>query len=415
MMTQQNQSIKSLFTFEMMVITFVIMVAFFSAGLLSPILPLFMQSKGLNAETIGLMFSVSTIGMAISEVFWGRLVDRIDPRIATLMASLLFGIVIAGFYITETVAMLTGMVFIYGFSRSPSFIVGRWYMGVYAPEGMKVVAMSFLATVSAIALSLSGFASGYVEEAWGFKGNIGLSAAASIGAGTVILITWKRMDFKKPRQTPTLASSTASQPATTNRNIRLLMLFLGLLASFYFICVGVLVTYLPLFAADVILLKVSQIGVLFAVRGIVQLLTTIPSGRLADRMDKWLFGIIGMGCTAISMFGMALARDYATLIIATVFFSLGTALFRPTSMAIISEKIPQNLIGTAMGFYGLMEDVGLIVGSAVGGILWASWGEEWPFLFASIAGVVGMFIFIAVRRILSRITLDMEISAVNQD
>jgi len=175
-------------------------------------------------------------------------------------------------------------------------------------------------------------------------------------------------------------------------------MFLGLTAVIYFISFGVFTTYLPLFASGVALIETRKIGILFATRGIVQTITLIPLGRLADKVGKWLFMPVGLGCVALSMIGMALSRDFAMLLLSTIFFSLGSSLYQPTPLALLSQGIPVFWVGTAMGIFGVLQDAGLMIGSATGGVLWETLGAQAPFLASGIVVLIGVPVCLLGRR-----------------
>jgi MFS family permease len=78
------------------------------------------------------------------------------------------------------------------------------------------------------------------------------------------------------------------------------------------------------------------------------------------------------------------------LVTGIILYALATSIYFPVSASILSDKIPADRSGTAMGTLGLMEDVGLIFGTAVGGILWGSWSIRGPFLFAAVLSIVGI-------------------------
>jgi MFS family permease len=78
------------------------------------------------------------------------------------------------------------------------------------------------------------------------------------------------------------------------------------------------------------------------------------------------------------------------LLVSTIVFSLGSAIYLPTGTAILSESIPVYWTGTAMGIYGLMEDVGWMIGPAIGGVLWESISQPAAFFFASFIALMGI-------------------------
>jgi len=51
-----------------------------------------------------------------------------------------------------------------------------------------------------------------------------------------------------------------------------------------------------------------------------------------------------------------------------------------------------------MGIYGVCEDIGVIVGSAVGGFVWSAWGPHPTFLIGAVATGLGAAICLGLLR-----------------
>jgi len=401
-MTHRTTDYKRLFTPELVAVLFVWCMAFFAGEILTPILPLYMSSIGLDAHTIGLMFSVMMVGIAISELFWGWVVDRVDLKIAILMGTLMYGAIISVLTVTKTLPLFAVVIFLYGFSRSPIFIVGRWFMGVYAPADMKASAMALLSVSISIVQMLSGFASGYITQARGFSFTFWLAAGIAVTAGIVILIAGRWLNFQNHKTTRDEPVSRAKLPISVSREVKLFTISLGFIGTLFFVGYGIFATYLPLYASEVAQANTSQVGVLFGIRGLISTVAMLPVGRLADRKGKWTLMPFGVGIVALAMASIAFSRSYLMLVASVIIFSLGSAIYLPLGAALLSQSIPVFWTGTAMGIYGLMEDFGWMIGPAIGGMLWEGWSQQATFIFASIMALVGIPVILLVRRRMSR-------------
>ena len=401
-MTHRTTDYKRLFTPELVAVLFVWCMAFFAGEILTPILPLYMSSIGLDAHTIGLMFSVMMMGIAISELFWGWVVDRVDLKIAILMGTMMYGAIISVLTVTKTVPLFTVVIFLYGFSRSPIFIVGRWYMGVYAPADMKASAMALLSVSISIVQMLSGFASGYITQARGFSFTFWLAAGIAVTAGIVILIAGRWLNFQNHKTTRDEPISRTKQNVSVSREVKLFTISLGFIGTLFFVCYGIFATYLPLYASGVTHANTSQVGILFGIRGLISTIVMLPVGRLADRKGKWTLMPFGVGIVALAMASIAFSGSYLMLVASVIIFSLGSAIYLPLGAALLSQSIPVFWTGTAMGIYGLMEDFGWMIGPAIGGMLWEGWSQQATFMFASIMALVGIPVILLVRRRMSR-------------
>ena len=397
------QGLRSWLTLELAAVLVACSFAFFAAGMLNPILPLFFREGGADAGTIGLIFLAMTFAIAVSEFFWGWMVDRIDLRIAMLMGTLILGLATVTFQLSPSLSVFFLASALFGFFRSPLFVVGRWYMGVNAPPSMKAVAMASLSTIFSLVQSVAGFVSGFVTDAYGYRGVIWVAAAMPFLAGVILVIASPWLDFRK-RSFPEGASLAGASVTRGNSSSSLsIAVWLGMLATMYFISFGVFFTYLPLFTTDVIDGTGRQVGVLFGLRGLVNAVAMIPLSRLADRLGKTKFIPLGLMVIALAMAGIAFASTYPVVLICVVFYSLGVALYQPAALGVLTERIPAGRQGTAIGIYGLFEDVGWMIGPAVGGLLWDRAGVRAPFVMAAGAVAIGaaMAIFLS-RKVLTK-------------
>jgi len=303
-MEQKRTSIKSLFTRELIAILIVSGAATGAQALLTPVLPLYMRDVGLSDQNIGLAFSVMMVGIAISEVFWGWAVDRINLKIVLFLGAVAYGIMILVLLLPKTLVPFLVVMVIYGVSRSPLFIVGRWYMGVNAPDDIKAQAFGIMNLTFSVPNIVAGFASGFIAEAWGFRNAILFSATVPLLVGILLLVVSRWLHFKRPEPDQAASENGESRPTSVDGNARLITLYLGAFGVIMFIALGVSMTYLPLFASDVVHLSPSQIGILFGVQGIIQTLLILPLGRMADKVGKRVFIPIGMVIVTLSMFAV---------------------------------------------------------------------------------------------------------------
>jgi MFS family permease len=397
-MEQKRTSIRSLFTRELIAILIVSGAASIAQNLLTPVLPLYMRDVGLSDQNIGLAFSVMMVGIAISEVFWGWAVDRIDLKIVLFLGAVAYGIMILVLLTPKTLIPFLIVMIIYGVSRSPLFIVGRWYMGVNAPEDIKAQAFGIMNLTWSIPNIIAGFASGFLAEAVGFRNAIRFSAAVPLLVGILLVLVSRQLHFKRPEPEQADSEDGESKPTAVDGNARLITLYLGAFGVIMFIALGISMTYLPLFASDIVHLAPSQIGILFGIQGIIQTVLILPLGRLADKVGKRVFIPVGMVIVTLSMFAVAISRDFTMMLISVFLFATGAGMYFPSVSAILSERVPATWIGTAMGIYGLLEDVGWMIGPLVGGWLLNYWDLQAPFIFGAITALFGIPLYYVGKR-----------------
>ena len=94
------------------------------------------------------------------------------------------------------------------------------------------------------------------------------------------------------------------------------------------------------------------------------------------------------------MFLLAASQSYALLMASTVLYAIGGAIYFPTVSAILSENVPVSWVGTAMGIYGLLEDVGWLLGPAAAGFLLNYWSVPSTFVFSGLSASLGVPLFL---------------------
>ncbi len=381
MNTQEITKPARLFTPELVAVLFVNSMAFFAGWLLIPVLPLYMSSMGISAQTIGVLTSIMMVGIAVSEIFWGWVIDRVDLRVAIFVGTILLGVSIGLFNVSKTLAVLAFVLLFYGICRSPLFVVGRWYMSVYAPPDRKAFAMALIGTVSGVVQAIGGFASGYLAEYKGYEFTFAVASGIALTAGVIMLIAGRWLNFRKHEQTVPATDNQSGTKKTVNRETKMVTLSLGFIGILFFIGMGIFMTYMPLYA-EKLQISASQIGTLFGIRGLFSTLIMIPIGRLSDRYNKRMILTFGMVIVGCSMAIVGLSGNYRGLLISTLIYALGSAIYFPAITAILSQNIPVFWTGTAMGIFGFMEDIGWLIGPVIGGLLWERVSPQTPFFFA---------------------------------
>jgi MFS family permease len=144
---------------------------------------------------------------------------------------------------------------------------------------------------------------------------------------------------------------------------------------------------------------VTEVGILFTISALVNAALLIPMGRLSDRTNKRILMIGGLLVIAVGLAGLALAKDFPGLVAAVVIQGIGTAMFSPAAISLLSDTVPLNWQNTAMGIYGACEDIGVVVGSALGGFVWSALGSSSAFLLVGMtAAILGAIVAFTLPR-----------------
>lgn len=116
----------------------------------------------------------------------------------------------------------------------------------------------------------------------------------------------------------------------------------------------------------------------------------LVTGRLGDRFGPKPVFLVGLVVFTLSSLWCGLAGSIEALIVARVAQGLGGALMTPQTMAVITRTFPPERRGAAMGLWGGMAGLAMLIGPLLGGWLtgWAGW--SWIFFINVPVGVLAI-------------------------
>lgn len=361
----------------------------FSWGILTPILPLYLTDQGVSVKTVGVLFSVQMIALATGELTWGRVIDRFGPSVAILPGTFVVAALMLVLPFGRMISLLFVLFVLLGLSRSAIIIVGRWTMAVHAEPERRAHSMAQLSVIFSAMHAIGSLVGGLLTDAWGYTAVFMVAAISPLLGGMLSIMRYKTLQTSgKALQITETALDAGAPPTQWNRLLRIVFLQGGV-AAMQFIGLSIFRTYMPLLSTQVIGTDATGSGVLFAIVGVVQIMTTIPLAGIADRKGKKRFMLLGMLGCALSYVGMAFSGSFSVLVVFVILYSISVSLFGPSALAMISESIPREHQATAIGIYGVCEDAGVITGSAAGGFIWDAWGHQAAFLLGTVMAGLG--------------------------
>ena len=381
---------KRFVTSEMVTVIAILGLGVLAMSILRPILPLYLTSIGITPEILGLMFSVAMVGMVIGESSWGWVADRVGLKIPLSMGT--FGCVPAVFLfvLTQKIPAIFAIFFFWGVVRSALFGPGRGYIGAHAPPLRKATFMAIITVMLSASRSLGALPSGFIADTWGYHWVFFISCGIALLGGFVVITALRKTWTVKP-ELPDVSASPLDELASPGRAYSYRPLASQcVVAALNFLGLGILMTFLPLLATQVVGMDATEVGILFTIRGLVTMVLGIPLGMLADWKGKKGFMILGLLVSALAMAGVAFAESFPWLIVFISISSLGLAMFSPAALGLLSEAVPLHRQSTVMGVYGAIgENTGIIAGSALGGFVWTAWGSRATFLMGTLAASLG--------------------------
>lgn len=135
----------------------------------------------------------------------------------------------------------------------------------------------------------------------------------------------------------------------------------------------------------------SDLGILASMYAAMQLVCAPVWGTLSDRIGRKPVLLIGVLGYAISMFIFGLATQFWMLFVARTFSGVLSSAVMPTSMAYLSDNLPENERSGAMGKLGAAVGLGVVLGPLIAGFL-AINSLSLPFFVGSGLAVLAMLL-----------------------
>jgi FSR family fosmidomycin resistance protein-like MFS transporter len=105
-----------------------------------------------------------------------------------------------------------------------------------------------------------------------------------------------------------------------------------------------------------------MIGVLASIPLLIQAVSTIPAGLLADRVDRFQMIAVSLIVSALGGILMSQVDRFALFIVFISFFSLSAGLLHPPALSTVGELVSRKTRGKALGFFGSAGTLGIALG-----------------------------------------------------
>ena len=347
-------------------------------------LPFHVVDLGGSRTQVGLLFSVMTIVSMVLRPAVGGWIDRVGAR----------PVILPGIAITVAVSLALHLprwpgtvIAVMAFAGIASALVNTTANVLTARASAPAVrgeAMSLYYLASSLSIAIAPPVALAVYRAGGMRLALGLVTALALLLLAVTLaipravtaaVAGARSGFRvfSPHALPVV-------PA-------LVLTTLGYSAIYAFV---------PLYAVGH-----GQGGVVvwfFAVYSVWLIACRAVLGRLSDRIGRVRVAVPAMAFTAAGYLALAIPPSPASLITAAVLMGTGNSVLYPTLIAVVLDQTPDRERGVALGTASASWDLGVVVGSALIGVVADRVGFGAGFAVAGTGAALGAGAFVLGQR-----------------
>lgn len=352
-------------------------------GIISPVLPLFAESFGVQVALVGT--TVGAFGLArlfvdlpagyLSER-WGRRILVVGGPAITALASVASGL-------APNLWVLLAFRFLAG-AGSAMYMTGALiYLAEITDETNRGRLMSIYQGSLLLGAGSGPAVGGFVAALLGYRAPFyvmgALAAAATLWAFARLPEPGPpaaRGDRRPPAEQPSAAAQPPAVPSDQRQaGIRDLLSrvdfwMVGMLTFVLFgTRVGSRLTILPLMADSRLGMPAWGLGLVFSMMAFLHLVTLAPSGVMADRFGRKAVIVPATLMTGLALLLFAVSNHVWLFVLAGVVLGIGGGVAGPAPVAYAADIAPPGLRGVTMGLYRTFGDLGFFVGPILAGWL----------------------------------------------
>ena len=346
---------------------------------------LYVESLGIGIMNWSLLAASAALGMFLLEWVWGALYDKIDRRLLMILSVLGMSILFPLYTIQRFIPYFLIFQFISGAIGVGLGPTTRAYVSDASPRESIGLFSSLWWTFSILGRTIGPLLGAFIAQVWSFQVTFYVSTLLSFVTVVLIVIT-----FPKGQATQQIGSLTIMSDLKSVLRVRS-MGFLFLSAFFAFMGVALMRSFLPLYASEQVRMSTLEVGVLFSATSAVQLIALPLLGWISDGFGRSRTVLLGFGLTSLAFLLFFLVGTPTQLMIVSLIVSVGLSASSLLLLALIPDVTSDRAYGAVVGVYGSFEDVGLILGPVVFGLIWSAYTPVWIFVAASITQVLGAF------------------------
>ena len=354
-------------------------------GLLIPILPAFgLKVLNIDETSIGIVISAYSFIQFIFNPIFGRISDKRGRKPVIIFCLLLNAIGYLLFSITNSFILLLLSRIVAGIGGS-SISVAQAYIADVTTAENRSKGMGIIGSAFGLGFVFGPLLGGIISE-------FGYAVVGYVSAGFSFL-AFVLTSFLLPESLKIKNESDEVSPVS-KRNWKLIdiqsfkVVFkkpdLALLISLFFVLTFSFANIYGTFALlgiQVFHFTDKQNGFMF---GIIGLTSAIVQGTLIGTVNKFLtkkkIFIVSSFLISITLALIPYAGNFLGLAFVGIFLSIGTGLFQPTILSLISEVTSEKEQGVTLGINQSMSAFARMLGPLWGGFAFEYLGYQFPFL-----------------------------------
>ncbi|MEW6233501.1 MAG: MFS transporter [Chloroflexota bacterium] len=372
---------------------------FGSMYLLMATLPVYAAELGGQPAQVGLVIGMFAITAVMARPYAGQLVDRLGRKAMALIGAAIFFAAPLLYNLATTIPMLMAARMFHGIGIACFTTAATTWVADIVPDSRRAQAIGLYGVSSLTAMSLGPALGTTILEDTSFPFLFAVSAGAALGAFLAGALAPPGRSIHATEN----AGHLGFWQAIRVRGIWVPTLATLTCATSY----GTVLSFLPLYAMERKLpnfggplpflssdLDVAPAGGFFFIYALATVAVRLTAGRLFDRMGRRRAAIPVMLLVAFTFWLFPEVTTLAWLALIAVLYGAGFGSAQPVLNALVVDKAPLQARGAAVGIFGAGFDLGIAIGSFLGGVAAAAVGYAAMYALTGTIVLAGCLAFV---------------------
>jgi len=355
-----------------------------------PVIPLYAAKLGASVSQVGVIVATISYVTAFLLIPFGMLSDRFGRQKLLLGGLAVFTLAPLLYPLANNPGQLILFRAVHGFAAAAFLPAAIALVVDLTPDTRRGTAIGWYTASLQLGLMAGPITGGFLTSQFGFDAAFyGCSAISFIGLA--LAFSRLRTIAHRPESIPVEASSSwrwLGQPLAIAVLLAPLLVAVGS---------GTIGSYIPLYGIGFGMTETDAGAIITAVYASSALLRA-PAGRLADRIDRKLLLICGVGLSAIAVSLFSFFHGLAQFIVIGIIFGVGMGIAMPASLVMAADFSLAGGRGLAMAIPTCFFQVGLAIGPTAMGFVANTYGFKTMFLDCAASLAFGLFIMLGLMR-----------------
>lgn len=156
------------------------MATYYIYGVLEAYLPVYLVERNIRAESIGILFSLQVVSIALTKPFFGKLADKYDKRLQITLGILILFISTLAMSYAPSYFVYVIIVLIFGLGMSLSTVATSTYTAELVAKDSQASALGLLSSLMDVGQTSGPFLTGFIVTAFSYKVGFNIAALVAI-------------------------------------------------------------------------------------------------------------------------------------------------------------------------------------------------------------------------------------------